>query len=121
MFPVSKLVIKIFGYIYFICVFEFIILLIEHSVLHPITHGDPLKLWLLKIVLIAMLVPIQQFVEHNLIKFVQSRKLHHARTKWLERVQDAKSRFVAKWKAKKKTPVPVPATEEGINPDTPNG
>ncbi len=98
MFPVSKLVIRIFGFIYFICVFEFIILLIEHSVLHPITHGDPLKLWLLKIVLIALLVPIQQFLEHRLIKFLQSRKLLDARAKFANR----------KWWRKKKKVVVKP-------------
>ncbi len=92
MFPVSKVAIRIFGFISFICLFEFIILLIEHSVLHPITHGDPLKLWLLKIVLIAMLVPFQQLIEHKLIHFLQSRKLHHARTKLLQK----------KWGRKKK-------------------
>jgi tetratricopeptide (TPR) repeat protein len=111
MFPVSKLVIKIFGYIYFICVFEFIILLIEHSVLHPLTHGDPLKLWLLKIVLIAMLVPIQQFVEHNLIKYLQSRKLLKARTELIGKVNTTSSRFLERMKRKKKKPVPVPVAD----------
>jgi len=120
MFPVPKLVIKIFGYIYFICVFEFIILLIEHSVLHPITHGDPLKLWLLKIVLIAMRVPNKQFLKNNLIKFLQIRKRHEERTKWLGRFNEAKARFLAKMRAKKKKPVPAPATEVSREPDTPN-
>lgn len=119
MFPVSKLLIKIFGFIYFICVFEFIILLIEHSVLHPITHGDPLKLWLLKIVLIAMLVPIQTFLEHNLIKFLQSRKLLEARTRWIERFRATKAALVARFRARKKKPVPAPVTESGSDPGTP--
>lgn len=81
MFPVSKLVIKILGFISFISLFEFIILLIEHKVLHPITHGDPLKLWMIKIVLIAMLVPTQEFLEHKFIHFLQSKKLYHVRIK----------------------------------------
>jgi tetratricopeptide (TPR) repeat protein len=80
MFPISKLAIKILGYIFFISLFEFIVLVID-TFLHRITHGEPLKIWLIKIVLIAMLVPLQHFLEHRLIQFLASRKLLEARTK----------------------------------------
>lgn len=105
MFPVSKIVIKILGFISFISLFEFIILLIEHKVLHPITHGDPLKLWLIKIVLIAMLVPVQEFLEHKFIHFLQSKKLYHVRIK-----MTATGR-----KAKKKQGPEDPDSSAGIN------
>ncbi len=96
MFPVSKLVIRMTGFIAFICLFEFIILLIEHSVLHPLTHGDPLKTWSIKIVLIALLVRAQEFLEHRYTHFLQSRKLHHARKGLLAKKW---------WKKKPKNPV----------------
>lgn len=81
MFPVSKITIKMFGYFFFISLFEFIVLLIDNIFLSHATHNEPLKLWLIKIVLIALLVPLQHFLEHNLIRFLESRKLIEARTK----------------------------------------
>lgn len=96
MFPVSKLTIKILGYIFFISLFEFIVLLID-TFLHKITHGEPLKIWLIKIVLIAMLVPLQHSLEHRLIKFLESRKLLKARTNF----------SIKKWWQKMKKPDPV--------------
>ncbi len=96
MFPVSKLTIKILGYIFFISLFEFIVLLID-TFLHRITHGEPLKIWLIKIVLIAMLVPLQHGLEHRLIKFLESRRLLKARTSF----------SFKKWWQKIKKPAPV--------------
>lgn len=105
MFPISKLTIKILGYIFFISLFEFIVLVID-TFLHRITHGEPLRIWLIKIVLIAMLVPLQHFLEHSLIKFLESRKLLEARTKF----------SVKKWWMNLKKPAPV--KEAGIEEGT---
>jgi tetratricopeptide (TPR) repeat protein len=80
MFPVSKYSIKILSYFAFICLFEFIILLIE-SFLHHITQGEPLKIWGIKIFIIALLVPLQHFLEHSLTRFLMGRKLIEARKK----------------------------------------
>ncbi|MBA2250726.1 MAG: tetratricopeptide repeat protein [Chitinophagaceae bacterium] len=92
MFAVSKLVIKILGYFFFISLFEFIVMLLDNTFLNNATHGQPLKLWLIKIGLIGLLVPLQHFLESNLIKFLESRKLLEARTrfsfsKWWHRVK----------------------------------
>ena len=106
MFPVSKLTIRMMGYFFFISLFEFIVLLIDNTFLAHATHNEPLKLWLIKIVLIAMLVPLQHFLEHNLIKFLQSQKLLMARTKFS---------FKKIWLKIKK---PVPVTDAGIEEDT---
>jgi hypothetical protein len=75
MFTISKFVINLISFFAFICLFEFIILLIDAEYLHSITHGEPFKLWLIKIFLIAVLVPCQHFLEHGLSKFVGSRRL----------------------------------------------
>lgn len=106
MFPVSKLTIKMLGYFFFISLFEFIVLLIENVFLASATHGEPLKLWLIKIGLIAILVPVQHFLEHKLIKFLESRKLLEARTKFS---------FAGWWKKIKK---PLPQSETELEEDT---
>lgn len=74
MFPISKFTIRMLSFFAFICLFEFFVLLID-SYLHHITHGEPLKIWLIKIFIIAMLVPLQHFLEHGVVKFLESQKL----------------------------------------------
>jgi tetratricopeptide (TPR) repeat protein len=106
MFPVSKITIRMLGYFFFISLFEFIVLIIDNSFLAKAVHNEPLKLWLIKIALIALLVPVQHFLEHNLIKFLESRKLLEARINF----------SFKKWWGNIKKPVRV--TEAGIEEDT---
>jgi tetratricopeptide (TPR) repeat protein len=91
--PVSPLTIKILGYFAFISLFEFIVLLIDNF-LHRIAHGEPLKIWLCKIILIALLVPFQHYLEHGMIRFLASKKL----AKIKEKVS-----FKKWWQSKKPT------------------
>ena len=96
MFPVSKVTIKMLSFFAFICLFEFIVLVIDNTLL-SFTHGKPLQLWLIKIVLIACLVPLQHSLEHGLTTFLASRKL-----------LEAKNRFsLKKWLRSFKKPAPV--------------
>ncbi len=81
LFAVSKTTIRVTGYFAFISLFEFIIVLIDYP-LHNFTHGEPLKIWCIKIAVIALLVPIQNFLEHKLIAFLESRKLLEARQRF---------------------------------------
>jgi tetratricopeptide (TPR) repeat protein len=74
MFPISKFTIRILNFFAFICLFEFIVLLID-GYLHHRFDEEPLKVWLAKIFIIALLVPIQHFLEHALVHFLESRKL----------------------------------------------
>ncbi len=105
MFAVSKTTIRMLGYFAFICLFEFIILLLDHPII-VISHGEPLKIWVIKIILIALLVPFQHFLEHGLIRFLQSRKLLEAR-----------QRFSLKnWWYRLKNP--APNKDAGIEEDT---
>ena len=80
MFAVSKTIIRMLGYFAFISLFEFIVLLLDEPIVH-FTQGEPLKIWGVKILLIALLVPLQHFLEHRLIRFLQSQKLMEARQK----------------------------------------
>lgn len=107
MFPISKITIKLLGYFFFISLFEFLVLLID-TFLHRITHGEPLKIWLIKIFLIALLVPFQHYLEHGLIKFLESRKLLEARSKLSFR----------RWRMKTKKPVPAPAPTSDFEENT---
>lgn len=81
-YPVSPLTVKLMGYFFFISLFEFIVLIIDNLVINHVIHNQPLKLWLIKIAVIALLVPFQHFLEHNVIGLLTSRKLIEARTKF---------------------------------------
>jgi tetratricopeptide (TPR) repeat protein len=105
MFPISKVTIKMLSFFAFICLFEFIVLLID-SYLHKITHGEPLKIWLIKIFLIALLVPLQHFLEHGMVHFLASQRLLRMRQHL-----SLKRLFVAIKK-------PAPKDEVGIEEDT---
>lgn len=81
MFAVSKTTIRMIGYFAFISLFEFIVVLLDHTIV-SISDGEPIKIWGLKIMLIASMVPFQQYLEHKLISFLQSRKLLEARQRF---------------------------------------
>jgi hypothetical protein len=105
MFAVSKTTIKMLGYFAFISLFEFIIVLLDHPI-NALSHGEPLKIWAMKICLIALLVPLQHFLEHRLIHFLQSRKLLEARQNF----------SIRNWWYRIKKPAPV--ADAGMEEDT---
>lgn len=78
MFPVSRTGIRLLNFVSFICLFEFILLLIDKW-MHEFTHGEPLRIWLAKIVIIALLLPVHHTLEHVMIKFLASEKLQRFR------------------------------------------
>jgi tetratricopeptide (TPR) repeat protein len=91
MFPVSTFTIKVLSYFSLICLFELIVVFLE-DYMHRVTYGEPLNIWIFKVVLIAILVPIQHFVEHALIRFMESRKLIQLRNqlslrKWIMKIK----------------------------------
>jgi hypothetical protein len=61
--------IRALGFISFILLFEFIILLIDHQ-LHLLTHGEPLPILLVKIVIIAFLLPFHHWLEHKVMHYL---------------------------------------------------
>lgn len=101
---ISKMTLRMMGYFFFISLFEFIVLLIDNLFLNHATHNQPLKLWLIKIGLIALLVPCQHFLEHNVTRLLESRQLIEARTKF----------SIKKWWAKMEKPSPE---NEGVEED----
>jgi len=73
-FQVSVSTIKIMGFFAFIFLFEFIILIADNQI-HHWTHGEPLKVLAIKVVLIAMLLPLHHWLEHRVISYLTSRRL----------------------------------------------
>lgn len=72
-FKVKPWFIRALGFISFILLFEFIILLVDAQ-LHALTHGEPLPILLVKIVLIAFLLPLHHWLEHKVLTFVMNQK-----------------------------------------------
>jgi len=73
-FKVSETTIKIIGFFAFILLFEFIILLADAKI-HHWTHGEPLPILGIKIILIAMLLPLHHWLEHRVVNYLSSRRL----------------------------------------------
>jgi hypothetical protein len=73
-FKVSEATIKIMGFFAFILLFEFIILLADNKI-HHWTHGEPLPILGIKIILIAMLLPLHHWLEHKVVSYLASRRL----------------------------------------------
>jgi tetratricopeptide (TPR) repeat protein len=72
-FQVSLKWVRALGFISFIFLFEFIILLADNWI-HQFTHGEPLKVLAIKVVLIAVLLPLHHYLEHKVIHFIAHRK-----------------------------------------------
>lgn len=74
MFKVSATVVKATGFFAFIFLFEFIILILDNQI-HHLTHGEPWKVLLIKIVLIAMLLPFHHWLEEKVIHYLIENRL----------------------------------------------
>ncbi|HXB32188.1 MAG TPA: hypothetical protein VNV35_02150 [Puia sp.] len=66
-------VIRGLGFLSFIFLFEFIILVTDKQI-GELTHDEPWKVLLIKIVLAAGLLPLHHWSEHKVIHFLSSRK-----------------------------------------------
>ena len=65
--------VRALGFISFIFLFEFITLLADNWI-HDFTHGEPWKVLAIKVVLIAMLLPLHHFLEEKVIHYIVHRK-----------------------------------------------
>ena len=66
-------VIRALGFLSFIFLFEFIILLADKTI-QAWTHEEPWKVLLIKIMLAAVLVPLHHWLEHRVIHYLSTRK-----------------------------------------------
>ncbi len=74
MFKVSKITIRAMGFLSLIFLFEFIVLLLDNWI-HNFTHGEPWKVWLIKIGIISILLPLHHSIEEKLVHYLLSKKL----------------------------------------------
>lgn len=77
-FKVSKLTIKTMGFLSFISFFEFITMLLDKFI-HHLAHGEPLKIWLIKITLLSFLLPLHHNLEDKLIHYLLKKQLIEAK------------------------------------------
>lgn len=93
---VSVQVLKSFGYITFIFLFEFLIFLL-HNVFHSITH-QPILLMLMNVTLIAILLPLHHATEHRVIHYlIQKNRIEHNYSSlwgWLKGLVTGYKKFV---------------------------
>lgn len=80
MFKVSTFMIRLMGFLSLIFFFEFIILILDNWI-HHLTHGEPWKVWLIKIGIISVLLPVHHFLEHRIIRYLLSRHLITVRSR----------------------------------------
>ncbi len=71
---VPEWIIRMLGFFSFIFLFEFIILLADHKI-HEMTQGEPWKVLLIKIFLIAILLPLHHEIEKWVITYLLNHKL----------------------------------------------
>jgi len=68
-FNVSPMAIHLTAFVSFILLFEFVILLADGQI-HRVTHGEPLKVIGLKIILIAFMLPLHHWVQKNSVRSI---------------------------------------------------
>jgi hypothetical protein len=71
---IPEWIIRMLGFFSFIFLFEFIILLADYKI-HDLTHGEPWKIMLIKIFLIAILLPMHHSIEKRVIAYLLSHQL----------------------------------------------
>lgn len=76
LFTVSATTIRVLGFFSFIFLFELITLLLDKWI-HDKTHGEPGKIWLIKIAIISLMFPLHHWLEHKLIHYLLNKKLIH--------------------------------------------
>ena len=78
-FRISPGVIRALGFFAFIFLFEFIVLLLDAQI-HEITHGEPWKVLGVKIIIIALLLPLHHWLEERMMHYLTA-KAHTIRSK----------------------------------------
>jgi hypothetical protein len=84
-FKISPGVIRALGFFAFIFLFEFIVLLLDTQI-HELTGGEPWKVLGVKIVIIAMLLPLHHWLEERMLHYL-THKAHHIKPKIFDKKQ----------------------------------
>jgi len=71
---VPSWLIRVLGFFSFILFFEFIIMIADHKIYH-ITNNEPWKILLIKIGLIAFLLPFHHWIEKKVTQYLINNKI----------------------------------------------
>jgi hypothetical protein len=71
---VPEWLIEMLGFFSILFLFEFIIILLDHRI-HHATHGEPLKIFLIKIGILTFLFPFHHFVETKITNYMKKHKM----------------------------------------------
>jgi hypothetical protein len=94
-FKVHRLLIQTVGFISFILLFEFIVMISENKV-EVYTEGEPWKVLMFKLVLIGILTPIHHNLEHWLIHYLREHRLAvHGKTTLRNLLNGLRARWLA--------------------------
>ena len=66
--------IEMFGFFSILFIFEFVILILDHKI-HHWAHGEPIKIFLVKIIILSVLFPLHHVIEHGVITYMKKNKL----------------------------------------------
>jgi len=72
---------RLMSFLSFVMLFEFIILVLDFQI-HHYTQGEPWKILMIKIVLIAILLPLHHFLERRMSEYLLTRR---QRIRWMRR------------------------------------
>lgn len=73
-FKISHVVLKTFSYLTFVLFFEFIIFLLD-GYIHHWAHGQPILIMIVKVILIAILLPIHHATDFRVIQYLTRKNL----------------------------------------------
>lgn len=73
-FKISRVVLKTFSYLTFVLLFEFIIYLLD-GYIHHWAHGQPILIMIVKVILIAILLPIHHATDYRVIQYLTRKNL----------------------------------------------
>lgn len=73
-FKISRVVLKTFSYLTFVLFFEFIIFILD-GYIHHWAHGQPILIMIVKVILIAILLPIHHATDYRVIQYLTRKNL----------------------------------------------
>ncbi len=73
-YRIPRGILKAFSYITFVMVFEFIVFLLDTKI-HNWAHGEPLKIMVVKVILIAILLPIHHATDYRVLEYLTRKNL----------------------------------------------
>lgn len=62
------------GFFSILFIFEFVILILDHKI-HHWAHGEPIKIFLVKIAILSVLFPLHHVVEHSVLAYMKKNQL----------------------------------------------